>query len=223
MKYFLSLTLFAMLAISCNSNVSRDDAERIIKSSYRLPFVEKRQFYEARVEVTKSLNYPDLESWIMSLGHGELFLVKQGIRSVDIVSESMVDGWVPDYKKVLALKFTKGNPVGVETYLTGNTGISVFEIPVLEYEFGGINSLRKITDNEYEVVYSIKMLELKPYSEAYKKGIFIPSGEPEILKFINPENLQNIKQRILKYDKGWALEIEEKEKLFKRMTVNVEQ
>lgn len=207
MKYFLSLTFFSMILISCNSTISKNDAERIIKSLYRLSFVEKRQFYEARVAVTKSLNYPDLESWIMIQDYGELFLVKQGICPVDIFFESMVEGWELNYKKVLALKFTKGNPVGVETYLTCNTGISVFEIP----------------DNEFEVVFSIKMLELKPYSEAYEKGIFIPYGEPVILKSINHEKLQNIKQRILKYDKGCALEIEEKEKLLKRMTVNVGQ
>jgi hypothetical protein len=217
MKYILYLLCLACVAGGCNSTVSRSQAEEIITAAYHLPIQEIREFYSVRIKVSSIVPYSNTDQWISRLGEGELYLVQQGIRSAEIIDESMVDGFVPEYRKVINLGFTKGNPVNVPNYTQDNNGINHYNIPVATYSFGGITSLRKITDGEYEVEFSITLTPNEPYFEAYKRGICTPAGLPSPIPFMHPDKLRNIKQRILKYDNGWSVAVDEKEALMKKL------
>ncbi len=196
-----TLILFLVLIISsCKSGLDRNDALEIIKKTYGNEIKITRDF--------KTGNY-DHGAYYREgqMFQGETFLKDNGYRDYSLTEYTPPSqSWIPC--GFYTYNFTdKAKPFILSS--NGNT----YKVLVATFLIRDIVNLRKVSDSEYEVEFSVAN-ELNDFGKAFNMNAFIARNQSNI----NSEP-KTIKQKILKYDDGWKIDSDQITNLKKEMTL----
>lgn len=222
MKKFFNLAILGFIIFaSCKSKpkVDNKSAIQFITNGLNLP-IEKYGIFKSgdyqTGESYKDDGYIDNpNTFIRRLQMpGEIYLRDNGYRDISVRIEKTYIGpnnfGLPEYinegPMVINFKFTDM----VEPYLDSldDNSEALTKLRTTEINFGNLTSLRQLNENEYEVEFSLNVVNT-PFGEAIKQGkAWYKSG-----KFINPSQFQKLKVKILKYENGWNIATEDLERL----------
>lgn len=236
-KFFSISLIISALLMSCNSNINKDDAEKIIKETYGFPKSIIKPLISAQVDLYQGYytsSYPSLGD----LYPGEVALQQNGYRTNNIVKQYESGGigtnFGPPSETEHHLVVNFDCPQKLTAFIEGTCqsfdGNRYQKCPVKigTIDFTEINNFRKVSNEEYEVEFYIQanLNEIGKIIDGKKcmtdSYLNLAAGEkPLEYKDLPPIGQPVlITQKILKYDDKWKVSTDDIQSLKRRIEPN---
>lgn len=166
----------------------------IIIKDLQLPYAEKRIFNFGIQDFVGSNVQPPVYA-------GERILRDNGMREITQVQTYRDPDGSVLHMTDISFEFTQK----AQPFIVSSNGNSK-TIKVSDISFNTVKTMRKVSDSEYEVEFSLsKAINL--FGEAYDEGVATKYRTVDYR--VNDYNFDYFKVRILKYENGWSMASED--------------